>query len=129
METTALEEKMAGNLRDKSLAFQAAESGLRVEEDCISKGVTLGITCSISSAVGDSEIIKYSFWLNKPETKTNIPNIPAPLYDIQKLEFICLSMISPCPSGVQPFKFTVRATGGRTNTVVILQSITPLPSG
>jgi type IV pilus assembly protein PilX len=130
-QTTALEEKMAGNLRDKSLAFQAAESALRVEEDCITKGVTLGITCSISSVVGDSVILKDIFWLNKPEAKTNIPNMPAPLYDIQKLESICLSMILPCPSEdeVQPYKFTVRANGGGSNTVVILQSITPLPSG
>jgi len=33
MRTTMLEEKMAGNLRDKNLAFQAAEAALRDGED------------------------------------------------------------------------------------------------
>jgi type IV pilus assembly protein PilX len=32
MQTTILEEKMAGNMRDQSLAFQAAESALKVGE-------------------------------------------------------------------------------------------------
>jgi type IV pilus assembly protein PilX len=34
--TTTLEEKMAGNLRDRSLAFQAAEAGLRDAETSMS---------------------------------------------------------------------------------------------
>lgn len=33
MQNTSLEEKMAGNMRDRSLAFQAAESALRAGED------------------------------------------------------------------------------------------------
>ena len=32
IQTTSLEEKMAGNMRDQNLAFQAAESALRVGE-------------------------------------------------------------------------------------------------
>ncbi len=35
MNTTSLEEKMAGNLQDKNSAFQAAEAGLRVGEALI----------------------------------------------------------------------------------------------
>ena len=35
MNTTSLEEKMAGNLQDKNSAFQAAETGLRVGEALI----------------------------------------------------------------------------------------------
>jgi type IV pilus assembly protein PilX len=35
MQTTRVEEKMAGNVRDRSLAFQAAESALRQAEDYV----------------------------------------------------------------------------------------------
>jgi type IV pilus assembly protein PilX len=41
MQTTSLEEKMAGNLRDRNLAFQAAESALRdAEQDIRGIGTT-----------------------------------------------------------------------------------------
>ncbi|MGH8658869.1 MAG: pilus assembly PilX family protein [Gammaproteobacteria bacterium] len=35
MQSTTLEEKMAGNLRDQTLAFQAAEAALREGETCL----------------------------------------------------------------------------------------------
>jgi type IV pilus assembly protein PilX len=41
MQSTSLEEKMAGNLRDRSIAFQAAESALRdAEQDIKGTGTT-----------------------------------------------------------------------------------------
>ena len=36
MQTTTMEEKMAGNLRDKNISFQAAEAGLRDREEWLS---------------------------------------------------------------------------------------------
>lgn len=36
VQTNVLEEKMAGNMHDKQLAFQAAEAALRIAEDAIS---------------------------------------------------------------------------------------------
>jgi type IV pilus assembly protein PilX len=36
MQTTSLEEKMAGNMRNKNLAFQAAEAALRAGEGYLS---------------------------------------------------------------------------------------------
>lgn len=41
MQSTTLQEKMAGNLRDANLAFQAAESGLRDAESYLFKIATL----------------------------------------------------------------------------------------
>ncbi|MGX2042138.1 pilus assembly PilX family protein [Methylocaldum sp. MU1018] len=41
MQTTALEEKMAGNLRNENLAFQAAEAALRSGEAYL-QGVSIG---------------------------------------------------------------------------------------
>ena len=49
MRTTTLEEKMAGNLRDKNLAFQAAETALRDGEDLIE---TLVATASFNGTGG-----------------------------------------------------------------------------
>lgn len=42
MQTASLEEKMAGNLRDNDLAFQAAEAALRGGEEWIETIVTVG---------------------------------------------------------------------------------------
>ena len=41
MQSTTLQEKMAGNLRDANLAFQAAEAGLRDAENYLFKVATL----------------------------------------------------------------------------------------
>lgn len=43
MQNTTLEEKMAGNLRDANLAFQAAEAGLRDAEKYLATETTLPI--------------------------------------------------------------------------------------
>jgi type IV pilus assembly protein PilX len=40
LSTTSLEEKMAGNLKDKTLAFQAAEAAVSVAEDWINRQTT-----------------------------------------------------------------------------------------
>ena len=40
MQTTTMEEKMAGNLRDNTISFQAAEAGLRDREDWLSSLTT-----------------------------------------------------------------------------------------
>jgi len=40
MQTTTMEEKMSGNLRDSNLAFQAAEAGLRDREEWLNALVT-----------------------------------------------------------------------------------------
>ncbi|MCD2449274.1 PilX N-terminal domain-containing pilus assembly protein [Methylicorpusculum oleiharenae] len=133
MQTTGLEEKMAGNMRDKNLAFQAAESALKVAE------YSLALTLPTFSAAGtggfysdpstpdisDAELKKDSFWTTNPNTVatstvTELGNgIAAPRYIIQDLG--CVPG-GPCP-GPHLYRLTVRATGGSTNTVVILQSI------
>lgn len=45
-QTTRLQERMAGNVRDADLAFQAAEAGLRDGEDLIDESIDLPITCA-----------------------------------------------------------------------------------
>ena len=135
-QSTALEEKMAGNLRDKNLTFQVAESALRVAEQSIQSpavlptftnaGTNAGIdgfyTDTPSISLADAAILTDGFWINNPVATspvTNLGNSVAPFYFIQRLGGVCLL---PC-STPRYFKITVRATGGTTSTVVILQSI------
>jgi type IV pilus assembly protein PilX len=138
MQTTVLEEKMAGNLRDKNIAFQAAESALIVAKDSLKPPKVLpnftnactGGFCSENPSISlvDADIKEDGFWINKKapnlwvatSTVTNLGNnIDPPLYFVQRLGVVCPL---PC-STPQYFKITVRAAGGRTNTVVILQAI------
>lgn len=51
MQTTMLEERMAGNLRDENLAFQAAEAGLRAGEKYL-EGATVGPFLTVKNSTG-----------------------------------------------------------------------------
>ncbi len=57
MQGTLLEEKMAGNAKDRNLAFQTSESGLREAEDFVEQLVSLGNFDGSSGlfGVGDAE--------------------------------------------------------------------------
>jgi type IV pilus assembly protein PilX len=139
MQTTSLEEKMAGNLRDKDLAFQAAESALRAAENSLNPPAVLppftnpgtgGFYSSTSTiSLADSAISAGSFWTANPVAPSTVTtlgngiNAHPPVYIIQKLPAFCLSPCAIPPVTLTPYKITVRATGASTNTVVILQSI------
>jgi type IV pilus assembly protein PilX len=145
MQTTSLEEKMAGNLRDKSLAFQMAESALRAAEvslPIVSSAFTntgTGIsglgsfgygfyTDTPTISMADTDVSNDSFWIDNPVATSPITGlgngIHSPDYIIQKLPLIFpLGPVIPGGRTYQPYKITVRATGGTTNAVVILQSI------
>ena len=152
-QTTALEEKMAGNLRDKNLAFQAAESALRIAERSLnppptsfSAAGTLGLYLDNNPSTPNSNpteaaILNDSFWSSHPVATSPVTGlgngIIAPVYIIQKLPvYISASNARVVPfNGItcQPYKITVRAAGGTANgstssTVVILQSIVIVPS-
>ena len=150
-QTTALEEKMAGNLRDKNLAFQAAESALRAAELSLP-----GISSSTYVAVGTggfyldnnptpnpipsaTAILTDNFWssnphatLPKPTGLGNVIDNNPPLYIIQKLPVFYpnsnAKVVGTNSITCQPYKITVRATGGTINTVVVLQSIVVVPA-
>jgi type IV pilus assembly protein PilX len=140
MQTTTLEEKMAGNKRDKNLAFQAAESALNAAEASLDVATaslpafvaagTGGFYSSTSTIPTDTAIFTDSFWTSNPKATSSVNTLGngiddhPPVYIIQELSpAVCFE--PPCPPGIlkTPYKITVRATGATTNAVVILQSI------
>ena len=153
MQTTSLEEKMAGNMRDKDLAFQAAESALKDVENKLSAFVnppapavppvfthdasnTAGFYTDIATVPTTlptaTTILTDSFWTTNPVANSAVTGlgngIAAPVYIIQQLPAACFKASCPLPSDLSnPYRITVRATGGSTNAVVILQSIFSLP--
>ena len=135
MQTTSLEEKMAGNIRDRNLAFQAAESALNAAEASLDPPNALptftdagtgGFYSATSTIPTSAAILTDSFWTTSPKATSSVTTlgngITTPVYIIQQLPAACFSppcTVMPPP----PYRITVRATGASTNTVVILQSV------
>jgi type IV pilus assembly protein PilX len=78
IQTTSLEEKMAGNLRDRNLAFQAAESALNVAEASLDPPNTLptftdvgteGFYSETSTIPTPTAILTDSFWTTNPKKR------------------------------------------------------------
>ncbi len=134
MQTTSLEEKMAGNMRDKDLAFQSAESALKAAEASLSPtppafsdAGTGGFYSAASTIPTATAIMTDSFWTTQPVATSTVANlgngIAAPVYIIQQLPAACFNPAGCPPNPTStPYRITVRATGGSTNAVVILQS-------
>ncbi len=135
MQTSTLEEKMAGNLRDKNLAFQAAESSLKAIETSLNNTIptfsaagTNGYYSSTSTLPSASSVLTDVFWTSNPiatSTVTGLGNgIATPVYIIQDM-----GKVADCPGagtgtlGCKYYRITTRASGGSTNAVAILQSI------
>lgn len=125
---TGLEEKMAGNLRDRNLAFQAAETALRAGEE-----QTSSLLCPIFTRVGGfypytnaatateniPQIANDSWWVTSGNTYNytggileHVASTAQPRYIIQCVE-----------ENTSLYRITARGTGGTTDAVVILQSI------
>ena len=146
MQTTALEERMAGNMRDKALAFESAEAALRDAETFMDTVFTLGaFNADGSDGYYDDSILK--IWeevdwdgadggnTNKAVTATSsIPGVAQGQYVIQ---YIADSEEEDVSGGhnlinigqgtgagnSSIFRITARGTGASGNAVVILQTI------
>lgn len=129
-QVTGLEEKMAGNFRDRNLAFQAAETALRAGEAEIEKS---SLSCPIAAQVGgfypsfDTPQIDDQFgnvW-STPGKYSYVGVILAGTTGTAQPKYIIQCLPSPPNIATGPFYFriTARGTGGSTDAVVILQSI------
>ena len=130
VQNSSLEERMTANIRDRNLAFQAAEAALRdaeafidVQEDFLSfKANCVGGLCDQATPVQRQELID-----NDPDAKardydassTALPAVATqPRYIIE--------LIEPDDGSNPPvakYLITVRAEGANANSVVLLQEV------
>ncbi len=141
MRTTTLQERMAGNLRDQTLAFQAAESGLRDAEQWLDDQVTepvpvsppcpSGQTCHVYEADSLTDLLSRdpAWWEANgieygTEGSTDIAGVAAdPRYVTESEAFIrdSLRIGHEVATGRNVYRSTARATGGSANAVRTVQ--------
>lgn len=135
MQVTVLEEKMAGNLRNKSLAFQAAESALRDAEAALTVAVlpTFNGSGGLYQATSPQkwEIIDWGVPANIAaygggDLGTGTILASAPTYIIEELAPVLGSggsLEAGIPQATDYYRITSRGVGGNTSAVVMLQSV------
>ena len=151
MQITRMQERMAGNTRDKNLAFQAAEAALRDAEADIQANLsydsafTVGCTAglclppSMSSAAPTSrplwQTIDWSASAGQSRAygsatgASALPGLAAPpRYIVERLPPLTptsgtsASLSASLADLPQVFRITARGVGLRSSTVVVLQS-------
>lgn len=124
-QTSSMEERMAGNTRDRDLAFQAAEAALKDAEAKLEDGTfdgnafngsTVGLIAYDAATANTSAYWStYYSWDNASQTaSTSLPHVAGqPRYVIEKL---------PDVATTKRFRVTARGVGTSTDTAVILQA-------
>lgn len=135
MQNTVLEERMAGNLRDENLAFQAAEAALREGERFLEQ-ITLpafngsdGLYHHASSPAPDP--MTWTGWTTSGKTTTTTITGAAsqPRYIIEQLVSVPFqgtkgsAQQSPVTNMSNMYRVIARGVGGTDSAVVVLQSI------
>jgi len=131
MRSTTLQERMAGNLQDNNLAFQAAEAALREAEEFLTAAALPAFsgTDGLLQAQGDGG--RVDFW-NTYAWESNSRQAAAiggvaqrPRFVIEELPPLPLQggsvSFGPLPE-VGFYRVTARAVGGTEDAVVILQT-------
>lgn len=139
MQSTTLEERMTGNMRDRSLALQAAETALRDAESFIEGLVNTSVFNGTQGLYGEAQTEPGAYdpatWTSsrsRPYSGT-FPDVAAqPRYFIKNITVIAgdsgVLNIGPgygarqTRGDVALFRITVRATGASDTAQVILQS-------
>lgn len=133
-----MEERMAGNMHDRNLAFQAAETGLLDAEKFVQDLITTGNFDGTNGLLGETDdepdYFASSTWSNSnsKEAGTTVPGVASPARYIIKF----ISVVDQSGGAlnqkrygkrgsvgdVSMFRITVRATGGSPTSQVILQT-------
>ncbi|HBA64857.1 MAG TPA: pilus assembly protein PilX [Methylococcaceae bacterium] len=130
MQVTSLEERMAGNMRNRNLAFQAAESALRAGENILTQAALPNFTNA-----GDNGLYAqdgappgaYDAWPNNntAEVSGAIGQVAvAPRYVIQRMANVesGASLDAGEYGQSEMYRVTARGVGGTETAVVVLQS-------
>lgn len=123
MQTTTLQERMAGNTRDHNLAFQAAEAALREGESWIKNNHAT----HVAGKLDIDDWLSAETWADvaqAPHGTISLDHlaadagfhvgVPSEVLDPQCITSICVVPFYPV---------TARSVGGTNSTVVILQSM------
>lgn len=137
MNTSNLEERMAGNARDTNLAFQAAEAALKNAEEFLRTGFvtaaafdgnTPGLYPTPSANNPPPDVYNDAVWNTAIVSTTNIDGVASqPRYIIEYMgilgaEDINITNSATSGNADEVFRITARGTGGTDNAVVLLQS-------
>lgn len=132
MEVTGLEERMAGNMRERNIAFQAAEATLLEGEDYLATTFSLpafdgsnGLYAERTDGAHNWDEVPWGTSSAVSTYTGNIDGLAAtPAYIIEHLETAGRSLD---PSQVvntnQFYRVTVRAVGQTNSSVVMLQTV------
>jgi type IV pilus assembly protein PilX len=142
MTATTLEERMAGNTRDRDVAMQAAEAALRDAERDISNTVPANgrvVTVAMFDAVCTSALCTEgvpvltnvddtakSAFLGQFTGELAMMQGPAvqPRYVVELLNTLPPQVpVPPAGQQVRDFRITAKGYGRNTNTIVILQTV------
>lgn len=138
MQTTTLEEKMAGNLRDQTLAFQAAEAALRAGESWLGAQpaepvaqTSCGVVSTCVYVLNTEDVLNNSLWdeVSTPKYRTYAGVLQrvktAPKFLVEYHSFIKDSLVAGQhgdESGRVTFRITARGTGGSDTAQAYPQS-------
>lgn len=136
VQSTSMQERMAGNMRDASLAFQAAEAALRDAEDYINDtNSTIQFEKKFADEISGHYAEPDSSLWNNPSTwsenasiqiRTGIDHVALePRYIIELVEYAWEGdsiKLGEVPD-IYIYRVTSRSVGGSEDAVVILQSV------
>ncbi len=126
MQTTGLEEKMAGNSRDRNRAFQAAESTLlEAEKFVLANSPDTTYTGSgglLDIADSEPDFFTSSTWTGNNSTETD-SGFGANFGLSSEPRYIIKRIYQNGGTNTNVFRITVRAIGKSPGTQVILQEI------
>jgi len=141
MKSAVLEEKMAGNLRDSQLAFQAAEATLREAEQFIDNNIVSTTNFDTNGSDGlyakspgklwdqinwdSNDSLEFANFSSNSAINTSpryiIQHVATQINNIDELNMDNYGQGTGA-GRVEMFLITARATGNSGNTVVMLQS-------
>ncbi|MEO9524986.1 pilus assembly PilX family protein [Marinobacter alexandrii] len=125
MQSSILQERMASNAHDGSIAFQASEAALRQAETDL-----LNIIATRQAASGTARLATPWDWDGISPASSGVGNVGTqvnsePVYHHARLADIC--PIDPTEPCFERFVVTSRGEGGSPDAIAVLQSTVLLP--
>ncbi|MDO6748277.1 pilus assembly PilX family protein [Gilvimarinus sp. 1_MG-2023] len=136
---TALQEQMAGNMRDRQIAFQSSESALRQAESQLTGGVAAAPIGQQQGFIESLESSSSAFWQGYEDNwQAQAATYPVDIPGVSQRPVFIVEEVSYYGSGLDGnandfaslmkagmdvrYRVTSRAVGGSTDAQVIVQS-------